>query len=83
MEKEIIMNDIDDLKNKIIEKDLIILEAFKILRNQFPNNFDLLSIIGSYEDTMSDEDIYQMLFDWRTTGSSFGKIICSIDDRNN
>jgi len=61
-------------------KDLIIGEMIKILEKQFPNDIDLLSILGSYNDTYPDWEIYQMLFDWRTTGSSFKSISCQLDE---
>ena len=59
-------------------KDLIIGEMIKILKNQFPTNVELLSIMGSYNDTMPDWEIYQMLYDWRTTGTAFKSISCEI-----
>ena len=68
------------MENNEETKNLIIDEMIKILQRQFPNDIDLLCILGSYNDTMPDWEIYQMLFDWRTTGSSFKSISCQLDE---
>ena len=48
-------------------KDLIIQECFKLIKKQ-TQDVDLLSIIGSYQDTLPDEEIYQLLFDYQHGG---------------
>lgn len=60
-------------------KDLIIGELIKILKPLYPNDIDLLSILGSYNDTLEDWEVYQLLYSWRTTGSSFESISCRLD----
>lgn len=45
-------------------KHKIILEAFKALKRFADDDVDLLSIIGSYNDTLSDEEIATLLHEW-------------------
>lgn len=41
---------------------------------------ELLAIIGSYGDTLEDDEVLDFLEQYNKTGSCFVKIICSVGD---
>lgn len=66
-----------------MEKTLtaIIDESFKII-TKLTHNSDLLSVIGSWRDTMTDEEILMLLRDWNNTGTIWKQKIIEVMPNN-
>ena len=62
------------IKNEIINE-------FSILINKTQHNVDLLAIIGSYQDTMPDEEVLSLLKHYNEKGTIWKKVYAEVDNK--
>lgn len=58
-------------------------EIYRAVSNIAPNNVELLCILGSIGDSLSDEDVLECLEQYNERGTCVAEMIVSVDDTPN